>query len=332
MNVIVSSFTTVGPARPTAQGRLLNRAPRGWTISVILVVEVILLTLLSEYFMTATNLLNVTRQAAVIGIVAVGMTYVILLAGIDLSVGSVVGMSGMLTAIAVQSVGSGMVGILVGLGAGASVGVLNGFLVSRLKVQPFIVTLVTLSIARAIMLIASDGAPISVKSDLIRSLGTGRILGIPIPTLLMLLTFIVGHWVLAHTVFGRRIYAVGGNPGPARAAGIRVDRYLFVVYVISGVLSGFAAILAVGRLGTATPQIGVGLELDVIAAVIVGGTSLFGGVGNLWGTLVGVFIIAFLGNGMVLIGISAFWQLFATGVVVLLAVLLDQLLYSTGGH
>lgn len=305
----------------------LREAPRGWTIATILLIEILMLSMLSDKFLTVTNMTNVARQSALIGIVSVGMTFVILLAGIDLSVGSLVGLSAITAGLAMRSSDMAAIGVPVAVGTGLLAGTVTGTLVAWLKVQPFIATLVMMSIAKSIMLIISDGAPVPLRSDLIRSIGTGRTFGVPNPVLILLSTVIIAHWVLAHTTFGRRLYAVGGSPDAARAAGIRVEHYLFVGYAISGLLCGIAAVVGAGRLGTATPLLGDGLELQVIAAVIVGGTSLFGGVGTVWGSLVGVLVIAFLRNGMVLLGVSSFWQLFATGVVVLLAVLLDRLLY-----
>ena len=302
-----------------------------WTIGAILLLEMAVLTLLSDDFLTTTNLTNVARQSALVGIAAVGMTFVILLAGIDLSVGSVVGLSAMTSALVMRNTGVEQLGIPIALATGTLCGITTGLMVSRLKLQPFIATLVMLSVVKSITLIISDGAPVPLDSELIRTIGTGRALGIPYPAWLFLFVVVIAHWVLAHTTFGRRLYAVGGAPESARAAGIRVSAYLFAGYAIAGLLAGVASIVGAGRLGTATPLLGEGVELDVIAAVIVGGTSLFGGVGTVWGSFVGVLIIAFLRNGMVLLGVDAFWQLFATGVVVFLAVLLDQFLSAASG-
>jgi ribose/xylose/arabinose/galactoside ABC-type transport system permease subunit len=315
-------------------GRFVSRlrhAPRVWTIGTILILEMVVLTILSDNFLTVTNLTNVTRQSALIGITAVGMTFVILLAGIDLSVGSVVGLSAMASALVIRNTGIEQLGIPVAVATGALCGVVTGLMVAKLKIQPLIATLVMLSVLKSITLMLSDGSPVPLDSALIRTIGTGRTLGIPYPAWLFLVVVLIAHWVLAHTVFGRRLYAVGGAPDAASAAGIRVDLYRFSAYAIAGFLAGVASIVGAGRLGTATPLLGEGLELDVIAAVIVGGTSLFGGIGSVWGSFVGVFILAFLRNGMVLLGVDAFWQLFATGVVVLLAVLLDQFLSRVSG-
>lgn len=329
MSTISKSFGTM-----VNRDRLVSRlrhAPRVWTIGTILIIEIIVLTILSENFLTVTNLTNVARQSALIGIASVGMTFVILLAGIDLSVGSVVGLSAMSSALVVRNTGVEQLGIPVAVATGALCGVVTGLMVSKLKIQPLIATLVMLSVLKSITLMLSDGSPVPLESSLMRTIGTGRALGVPYAAWLFLLVVLIAHWVLAHTTFGRRLYAVGGSPDAANAAGIRVNVYRFAGYSIAGLLAGIASIVGAGRLGTATPLLGEGLELDVIAAVIVGGTSLFGGVGTVWGSFVGVFILAFLRNGMVLLGVDAFWQLFATGVVVLLAVLLDQFLSRVSG-
>lgn len=312
-----------------ATARLGEASPREllarYGILVILGLEILIWSLLSPAFLTESNMTNVARQAAVIGIVAVGMTFVILTAGIDLSVGSLLGFAGIVSAWAMQEVAAaGAFGVLVAVGVGTGSGLFVGFIVAKLEIPAFITTLAMLAILKSGTLLLNDGEPIGIDSELYRTLGTEQLGSIPVPVIVMAAAYLVGHWALSSTRFGRHVYAIGGNPQAARSAGIRVDRHLIAVYVITGALVGVGAVLAAGRLGTATPLTGDGLELDVIAAVIIGGTSLFGGIGTLWGTLAGVLIIAFLRNGLTLMDVSGFWQLFATGTAVLAAVLLDR--------
>lgn len=294
----------------------------------ILLIEIVALSLLTPDFFTVSNLTNVARQATLIGVLAVGLTFVILTAGIDLSVGSLVAFAGIVAASAMNWIDSGLIGILVALGVGLASGLFSGFTVAKLQITPLIVTLAMLSMLRGAALLYRDGAPVAISNDFFRQLGSGFLGPVPIPVILLVGTYLVGHWVLSSTTFGRHVYAIGGNQTAARFAGIRVDRYIISVYAVSGLLAGLGAVVISGRLGTATPLIGETLELNVIAAVIVGGTSLFGGVGTMWGTLTGVFIIALLNNGLTLLNVSAFWQTFATGAVLLAAVIMDRWVYG----
>jgi ribose/xylose/arabinose/galactoside ABC-type transport system permease subunit len=297
---------------------------RRYGIVGVLLLECALWTVLTPYFFTQSNLTNILNQASLTGVVAVGMTFVIITAGIDLSVGSLVGFAGIVSVDVATRTGSGPLALLVAIGVGLASGGLVGFMIARLKVAPFITTLAMLSILNSATLLWKDGSPIVVHSNLIRDLGGSYVGAIPIAVLIMIAIYIIAHWVLTNTSFGRHVYAIGGNPRAANSVGIRVDRHLIAVYVLTGGLAGLGAVLIAGRLGTATPLTGTGLELDVIAAVIVGGTSLFGGVGTLWGTLTGVLIIACLRNGLTLMNVSGFWQPFATGVALLVAVLIDR--------
>ena len=294
----------------------------------ILLLEIAVLSLLSPDFLTVSNFTNVARQATLIGVLGVGLTFVILTAGIDLSVGSLVAFAGIVAASAMNWVDSSIVGILVALGVGLGSGLFSGFTVAKLQITPLIVTLAMLSMLRGAALLYREGSPIIINNEAFRQLGSGFLGPVPIPVILLMGTYLIGHWVLSSTKFGRHIYAIGGNQTAARFAGIRVDRYIISVYAISGLLAGLGAVVLLGRLGTATPLAGEMLELNVIAAVIVGGTSLFGGVGTMWGTLTGVFIIAFLSNGLTLINVSGFWQTFATGAVLLVAVIIDRWVYG----
>jgi len=286
--------------------------------------EMVFWSILSPVFLTELNLINIMRAAAAIGVMAVGMTFVILTAGIDLSVGSAVSFVGIVTASVLGAFDNVLVGFVVALGVGALIGLFNGFFIARLNVPPFIMTLALLNVLIAGAQLWNNGGPLPVPNEQLQLFGSGYIGPVPIPVIVGIVTFVVGWWILSQTRFGRHVYAVGGDPRAARLSGIRVDRVLIRVYVISGTLVGVATLMYLGRLGTASPLTGVGLELQVIAAVIVGGCSLFGGFGNLRDTLAGVLILAVLGNGLTLLGVSGFWQTLTTGVALLVAVLFSS--------
>lgn len=320
-----------------AAGGLASRLRGGWTrrrrsrdlaIWLVLLVEIVAWTLLSPDFLSVHNFTNVARQASLVGIVAVGMTFVMLTAGIDISVGSLTALAGILAAGVMTQVDSGLVGIAVALSVGALSGVFAGGMITRFPVPPFIVTLAMLQMWQALTLLFNNGGPIPIKNPAFEWFGVGYIGPLPVPVVLMAVVYVIGSLVLTSTKFGRRTYAVGANLAAAEYAGIAVKRQIMSVYIISGFLCGIGAILIAGRLGTATPLAGQGLEFDVIAATVIGGTSLFGGEGTLVGTLAGVLIIAFLKNGLTLIAVSQFWQQLVIGLVILLAVTVDRQLRS----
>lgn len=292
-----------------------------------------ILALSNEFFLTPGNISNVLLQTSINGILAIGMTFVILTRGIDLSVGSVVALAGMVSASFVtSSATAGIAGapypMVVALAAGILVGVacgaLVGFIVSRFSVPAFVATLGMLSAARGATLIYGGGKPVPGLSPEFRWIGTGNILGIPMPVILLALVFGVSWWVLTRTRFGRYIYAVGGNPHAAKTSGLNVTRIRFMVYVISGTLSGLAGMILSARTGSALPQAGIAYELDAIAAVVIGGTSLSGGVGRVTGTLIGALIIGVMNNGLDLMGIQSYYQQVLKGALIVGAVMLDQ--------
>ncbi|KNY13707.1 MULTISPECIES: ABC transporter permease [unclassified Shinella] len=292
-----------------------------------------ILALSNEFFLTPGNISNVLLQTSINGILAIGMTFVILTRGIDLSVGSVVALAGMVSASFVtSSATAGIAGapypMVVALAAGILVGVacgaLVGFIVSRFSVPAFVATLGMLSAARGATLIYGGGKPVPGLSPEFRWIGTGNILGIPMPVILLALVFGVSWWVLTRTRFGRYIYAVGGNPHAAKTSGLNVSRIRFMVYVISGALSGLAGMILSARTGSALPQAGIAYELDAIAAVVIGGTSLSGGVGRVTGTLIGALIIGVMNNGLDLMGIQSYYQQVLKGALIVGAVMLDQ--------
>ncbi|GAB1583758.1 ABC transporter permease [Phyllobacterium phragmitis] len=293
----------------------------------------LVLSVSNEYFLTAGNISNVLLQTSINGILAIGMTFVILTRGIDLSVGSVVALAGIVSAsFATTSSTAGVpgapysafialpIGLLVGIACGSIVGII----VSRFAVPAFVATLGMLSAARGMTLLYGGGRPVPALTPEFRWIGTGNILGIPMPVVLLAIVFLVSWWVLNRTRFGRYIYAAGGNPHAAVTSGINVSRLRLLVYIISGGLAGLAGMLLSARTGSALPQAGISYELDAIAAVVIGGTSLSGGVGRITGTLVGALIIGVMNNGLDLMGVQSYYQQVLKGALIVGAVMLDQ--------
>jgi len=292
-----------------------------------------ILSVSNEYFLTSGNISNILLQTSINGVLAIGMTFVILTRGIDLSVGSVVALAGIVSgSLATTSATAGVfgapypayvalaVGILVGLACGTIVGII----VSRFAVPAFVATLGMLSAARGMTLIYGGGKPVPGLTPAFRWIGTGNIIGIPMPVVILAIVFIISWWVLNRTRFGRYIYAVGGNPHAAKTSGINVTLIRFVVYTISGALAGLAGMMLSARTGSALPQAGVAYELDAIAAVVIGGTSLSGGVGRVTGTLIGALIIGVMNNGLDLLGIESYYQQVIKGALIVGAVMLDR--------
>lgn len=298
-----------------------------------LVLLVLLLALLSANFLTANNLLNVGVQAAVVAVLAFGMTFVVVSGGIDLSVGSVAGLAGIVTGWTFVHTGLPMVAAVgLGLASGVLAGVVSGLLVSVGRVPPFIATLAMLSVARGLALVLADGRPMSLGGWL-AELGSGRVRGIvPYPVLIMIGAGLVTWLVLRRTYPGRAMYAIGGNAEAARLSGIGVKRQQIYVYALSGLFAAAAGLLLAARLASAQPEAGTGYELDAIAAVVIGGASLSGGTGTAVGTFIGALILAVLRNGLNLLNVSAFWQQVAIGAVIALAVLLDALRQRRAGR
>jgi ribose transport system permease protein len=287
-----------------------------------------LLSLVSPVFLTPINLLNVALQASVVAILAFGQTFVILSAGIDLSVGSVLALAGAVMAMQTDQHGV-LLGVLAGLLVGALLGIINGVFVTRARVAPFIATLAMLAIARGLTYIYTQGSPIRVDQPAFTVFGQGTIGAVPIPVIMMVVVFVVCLVVLTQTRFGRYVFAIGSNPEVTRLAGIPIDRYVVAVYAISGLLAAVGGLILSGRLAAADPNAATGYELDVIAAVVIGGTSLFGGRGGVFGTLIGALIIAVVGNGMVLLNVNPFWTQAVKGGIILIAVLPDSLRRKT---
>lgn len=291
-----------------------------------LILLVVIITIMSPNFLTVNNLMNVLRQVSINALIAFGMTFVILTGGIDLSVGSILALTGAVTAGLLAGGMDPILAMLIGLVLGAILGAINGIIISKGNVAPFIATLATMTIYRGLTLVYTEGRPISGLGDSLsfQMIGKGYFLGIPVPVVIMVVAFAVLYFILKKTTFGRRVYAVGGNEEASRLSGIKVGRIKIYVYALTGALAALASLILTSRLNSAQPTAGNMFELDAIAAVVLGGTSLTGGRGWIVGTLIGALIIGVLNNGLNLIGVSSFFQQVVKGAVILLAVLIDR--------
>ncbi|WP_322885570.1 ABC transporter permease (plasmid) [Sinorhizobium medicae] len=294
------------------------------SVLAMLAAVAIYLSFASDYFLEPRNLLNVGRQASVVAIVALGQALVIIARGIDLSVGSVIGLSAVVGAVLMRDTGSETIGLVGGLATGLACGVVNGLLYTRLRINPFIATLGTLSIARGIALLMTGGIPVPF-GGFAEFVGAGRIHNIPVSFLLMIVLAIIVHIFAVRTVTGREIYAIGDNPKASRLAGVNIHYIRLFVFALCGLLAGLGGLILAGNLASADPNLGMGYELDVIAAVILGGTALSGGRGSIIGVIIGALLMALLNNAFVLLGISAYWQVVTKGLVIIFAVGLDGL-------
>lgn len=289
-----------------------------------LIILFVALSIASPYFLTANNLASVARQTAVFNTMALGMTIVIVAGGIDLSVGSILGLSGLVGTMALEKGVPIILGVLIGIGVGTACGFLNGVMITRLKINAFIVTLGTLGIYRGIALIISNGLPVHRIPPGFAFLGEGNLLGIPFVLWLLVICAGITHLVLENTRLGRYAFAIGSNKIAAIYAGIPVNFHIIAVYAIGGALTGLAGMIEASRLMTGQPTAGLGYELQAIAAVVIGGGSLNGGEGSVIGTLIGAFIMGLLSNGADLLNISNYWQQVIIGAVIILAVTLDE--------
>ena len=308
-------------SKPNMKGSLQKLGP---VIGLLLIIVII--SIMSPSFLTLNNLFNVLRQVSINALIAFGMTFVILTGGIDLSVGSILALTGAVTAGMMSGGMDPLLAMLLGVLLGVILGAINGLIIAKGKVAPFIATLATMTIFRGLTLVYTEGRPLSGLGDsaVFTMLGKGYFFGIPVPVMTMSITFAVLYFILKKTTFGRRVYAVGGNEEASRLSGINVDRIKIYVYSLAGGLTAIASLILTSRLNSAQPTAGNMFELDAIAAVVLGGTSLTGGRGWIVGTLVGALIIGVLNNGLNLIGVSSFFQQVVKGAVILIAVLLDR--------
>ena len=291
-----------------------------------LILLIIVVSILNPSFLDFCNFLNLLRQISINGLIAFGMTFIILTGGIDLSVGSILALSSAFIALMITSGVDPIIALIIGVLIGFVLGAVNGLLVTKGNMAPFIATLATMTIFRGLTLVITDGNPITNLGDsyLFQLFGKGYFIGIPVPAVTMIIVFVILLIILQKTTFGRHTYAIGGNEIAAKISGIKVNKIKILIYGISGLMSALAGGILTSRLNSAQPTAGTSYELDAIAAVVLGGTSLTGGKGRIVGTLIGVLIIGVLNNGLNLLGVSSFYQQVVKGVVILIAVLIDR--------
>jgi inositol transport system permease protein len=327
--------TKVGEGQPIAQ--VLASIFSKYGIFLIFALMVVTASMLSPAFLSSTNLINIVRQMSVVGLIALGVTGCIVSAGIDLSSGSVVGLSAVVAATLAQDPEFAtpfypgvhvpiIVAILAACAVGALVGLINGTLVARTGIPPFIATLGTLTAIRGLALLYTGGRPISDLTDAYNFIGQGDVLGLPVPIIILVVMAVVTHILYSHTKFGKYIYAIGGNEQAARVSGINSAKYKMLIYVYAGFLAGLAGLVVSSRIGSGQPGLGQGYELDAIAAAVIGGASLSaGGIGTVAGTIVGALIIGVLNNILDLLNVSAYFQQIIKGCIIVGAVIIDQL-------
>lgn len=291
---------------------------------IILVIMCVVASILSPSFLRINNLFNVFRQVAIAGILGAGMTFVILTGGIDLSVGSILGLAGSVAAGVLAKTNNALLACLTAILIGLVAGTINGFWVAKLRIPPFIATLGMMTLLRGCVLVYTKGSPIPIKSDAYKFIGKASIAGIPLPVIILVVVFLISNFILSKTIFGRNVYALGGNREAARLSGIDTVKTEWLVYIINGFLCGLAAIVLTARLGSAQSTLGEGIEMDAIAAVILGGTSLSGGTGYVLPTVAGAMIMGIIDNILTLMNVNPHATSIVKGAVILLAVILDK--------
>ena len=308
----------------TGIGKKLNfKFTTEYAILLAYVFLIIMFSFLSPVFFTVRNFLNIGLYCSVMGVTAVGMSIALLSGSFDLSVSSVMALTGMVIARTIPSNGSPIPAILLGICIGVICGFVNSVLITKIKINPLIATLGTMSIIRGFAYLSTNGTSIMIVNDGFKEIGRGYVLGIPAPVIIMVGFFILGWVILEKTPFGRKVYSIGGNSTASYLAGISVSKIRFIVFVLVGITASVSGILVTAQTGAGIPQASQGLELDIIAACILGGISLSGGKGSILGTFFGVLILATLANGMVLLNVPSFWQMVAKGAALILAVVID---------
>lgn len=310
---------------------LLHRTVRLFqknTIFIAVVALIILMSILSPYFLTPRNIFNLLRVSSITGLLAIGMMFAILARGIDLSVGSVLALTAAVIALLLgpekQSTVPLALAILITLAVGAGAGLLNGLVTTKLHVDSFVVTLGMLTIARGATLLLLQGRPAQIGNDFFNGISRSDVFGVPVPVIVFAVVVVISSLILNRTPFGRYVYATGSNPESAFLSGVKTDRIRTLTFVISGLLAALGGIMLASRLFSATPILGEGFELDAIAAVVIGGTSLMGGRGSVMGTVAGVLIIGIVNNGLNLLNVSPYYQLIVRGLILVFAIVLDQ--------
>lgn len=297
-----------------------------YAIYFVLVFEIIFFSFASEYFLSATNFVNVLRQVSIVGIMAVGMTFVILTGGVDLSVGGVTACVGVICAKLMVSGWNPLLAVLISLGFTALVGCVNAFFSHEFRLNPMIVTLATLQILKGISYIVTGAIPVYGFTEEFKKIGQGHIGQIPIPIIIMVILYLAAYVVLKYTKFGQSIYGIGGNEEAVRLTGIDIRKSKYGAYILCSVVSGIAGIVLLSRANTAQPSAGFGYEMDVIAGAVLGGISMSGGEGKITGVFAGVLVMAILSNGMLMMDVSEYWQWVTKGIVMLAAITYDRVL------
>ncbi len=303
------------------------KSTNSWIILIALFIAV-LLSIMSPVFLSVTNFQNILKQVSITALIAAGMTLVIISGGIDLSVGSIVALSGVAIATSIRSGVPEILGIGLGIGVGTFIGILNGIIISLGNLPPFIATLGMMGMARGLALVITKAESFAVVTPLIMKIGTTKLFGLPISIVIVGIVYILFSYILNQMRFGRYVYVIGGNEEAARLSGINVVKQKIKIYALSGAVSALAAVIMVGRLYSAPPTSASGAELDAIAAVIIGGTSFSGGIGTISGTLIGALIMSILANGFNLMNISSFWQQFFIGAIIIFSVWIDNLRHN----
>jgi ribose transport system permease protein/L-arabinose transport system permease protein len=277
-----------------------------------------------DIFFLPVNLLNIGQAITMLGLVALAQTVVIIMGGLDISVGSIVGLASILMALAMRDNNSLLVGIAAGLAAGGVAGLVNGLLITKGRIEPIIATLGTMAVFRGLAFTVTKGAPIGIMDKAFNRIGSGNLFGIPNPVIILIVVAVLFYIFLNYTYYGRHLYAIGGNAVAAGLTGINIQKYKLGIYALSGLVAGIAAIILTARSNAGQPNAGVNLELDAITAAALGGTALSGGKGSVLGTILGVLILGVLNNGMILLGVSQFYQFILRGVLLILAVLIQR--------
>ncbi len=306
------------------QKKDMGKILRQFGLVFVALIIIIFMSITSDVFLTSQNIINILRQIAINGILAVGMTFVILTGGIDLSVGSVVGITGVIVGSFLQDGTNWILASLIALVISIVCGIINGWLIAYIGFQPFIATLSTMTIGRGFAQVWSDGKPYMISDPAFKQIGQGSFLGIPIPIFLLVIFCIIGLVILMMTTFGRYVFAIGGNMSAAKLSGVRTQRIQTMVYVFSSICAWMAGLILAARISSGQPNAGESYEMDAIAATAIGGTSMNGGIGSLTGTIIGFIILGLLQNSMNLMNINSFWQQIVKGILIIVAVFLDM--------
>lgn len=297
---------------------------REFGLVFVIIFIVVLMTIVKPVFLSSGNILNILRQVSINGILAVGMTFIILTGGIDLSVGSLVAVTSVISGSLLMNNGNVFLACVVGVLAAVAFGVLNGYLVAYIGFQPFIATLASTTIGRGFAMVYSNGKPYTITNESFLAIGQGNVLGVPTPIIILVIVCIIGLVVLKCTTFGRYVFAIGGNKNAAKLSGVKTRKVEMMVYILSGVCCGIVGLILSARISSGQPTAAEGFELDAIAATAIGGTSMSGGIGGLRGTIFGFIIIGLISNSLNLVNVNSFWQQIVKGFIILLAVLMDM--------